>query len=225
LIDRNNIIKVDPEQPAAAAIMKAVAAVRAGGIVAFPTRCLYGLGADAFNAGAVERVFKIKQRSPHNPILILIDQPARLEALVSQVSPAAARIMDHFWPGRITLVFNASDAVPAYLTAGTGKIGIRLPGHPVAAALVQALQTPLTGTSANLSGSPGCRRIADLEFQIASKLDLILDAGALKGGRGSTVVDVTVDPPKILREGEVSAAEIMTFRTIMNQGSVIQTSN
>jgi L-threonylcarbamoyladenylate synthase len=208
---KSKIVQIDPQHPADAAIMKAVAAVRAGGVIAFPTRCLYGLGADAFNAGAVERIFEIKQRSPHNPILILIDQTSRLERLVAHVSPAAARIMDHFWPGRITLVFKAGEAVPPYLTAGSGKIGIRLPGHPVAAALVRALQIPLTGTSANLSGRPGCRRIKDLEFQIAGKLDLILDAGPLKGGVGSTVVDVTVDPPIVLREGEISGAEIMTI--------------
>jgi L-threonylcarbamoyladenylate synthase len=208
---KSKIVQVDPQHPAAAAITKAVAAVRAGGVIAFPTRCLYGLGADAFNADAVERIFEIKQRSPQNPILILIDQTSRLERLVAHVSPAAARIMDHFWPGRITLVFKAGEAVPPYLTAGSGKIGIRLPGHPVAAALVRALQSPLTGTSANLSGRPGCRRIEDLEFQIAGKLDLILDAGPLKGDVGSTVVDVTVDPPKVLREGEVSGAEIMTI--------------
>ncbi|MEJ2164648.1 MAG: L-threonylcarbamoyladenylate synthase [Desulfobacterales bacterium] len=205
------VVQVDPEHPADAAVMQAVALVRAGGVIAFPTRCLYGLGADAFNAEAVARIFRIKQRPLHNPILILIDRPERLDRLVSEVSPAAARIMDRFWPGRITLVFRAGDNVPSYLTAGSGKIGIRLPGHPVAAALVNALQTPLTGTSANLSGRPGCRRIEDLEFQIAGKLDLILDAGPLQGGRGSTIVDVTVDPPKILREGEVSGAEITTL--------------
>lgn len=208
---KSKIVQVDLQHPAAAAITKAVAAARAGGVIAFPTSCLYGLGADAFNAEAVERIFKIKQRSPHKPILILIDQTARLEQLVSHVSPAADRIMDHFWPGRITLVFKASGAVPSCLTAETGKIGIRLPGHPVAAALVQALRSPLTGTSANLSGRPGCRRIEDLEFQIADALDLILDAGPLKGGLGSTVVDVTVDPPKVLREGEIPRAEIMTI--------------
>jgi L-threonylcarbamoyladenylate synthase len=205
------VVQVDPEHPADAAVMQAVALVRAGGVIAFPTRCLYGLGADAFNAEAVARIFRIKKRPLHNPILILIDRPDRLERLVSEVSPAAPRIMDRFWPGRITLVFRAGDNVPSYLTAGSGKIGIRLPGHPVAAALVNALQTPLTGTSANLSGRPGCRRIEDLEFQIAGKLDLILDAGPLQGGRGSTIVDVTVDPPKILREGEVSGAEITTL--------------
>jgi len=208
---KSNVIKVNPQHPSDAAITQAVAAVRAGGVIAFPTRCLYGLGADAFNAEAVGRIFGIKERSPRNPILILIDRTSRLDQLVSEVPPVAVRIMNHFWPGRITLVFKASEAVPHYLTAGTDKIGIRLPGHPVAATLVNALQTPLTGTSANLSGKSGCRRIEDLEKQIADKLDLILDAGTLNGGIGSTVVDVTIEPPEILREGEISGAEIMTI--------------
>jgi len=189
--------------------MRAADVVRAGGVIAFPTRCLYGLGADAFNAEAVDRIFGIKERSPHNPVLILIDRTDRLDRLISELPPVAVRIMDHFWPGRLTIVFKASEALPRCLTAGTGKIGIRLTGHPVAAALVKALQTPLTGTSANLSGKPGCRRIEDLETHIADKLDLLLDAGPLRGGIGSTVVDVTVEPPKILREGEVSGTEII----------------
>ena len=206
---KSRIVQLDPQHPGDAAITRAAAIVKAGGVIAFPTRCLYGLGADAFNTEAVERIFRIKQRSFHNPILILIDQPNRLDRLVSEVSPVAARIMDHFWPGRITLVFRAGEAVPPYLTAGTGKIGIRLPGQPVAAALVKALQMPLTGTSANLSGKPGCRRLEELDIRVASKLNLILDAGPLNGGIGSTVVDVTIDPPKILREGEVSGAEVI----------------
>ena len=208
---KSNVIKVNPQNPAAADITRAADVVRAGGVIAFPTRCLYGLGADAFNSEAVDRIFKIKERSPHNPILILIDRIERMERLVSELPPVAVRIMDHFWPGGITLVFKASVAVPRCLTADTGKIGIRLPGHPVAAALVKALQNPLTGTSANLSGKPGCRCIEDLEIQIAGKLDLILDAGPLSGGIGSTVVDITIEPPRILREGEISGAEITTI--------------
>jgi L-threonylcarbamoyladenylate synthase len=119
--------------------------------------------------------------------------------------------MDHFWPGGVTLVFKAVDTVPQHLTAGTGKIGIRLPGHPVAAALVDSLGGPLTGTSANLAGRPGSRRIDDLEPNLVQQLDAVLDAGTLKGGTGSTVVDVTQDIPRILREGEISEKEILTL--------------
>jgi L-threonylcarbamoyladenylate synthase len=208
---RLKIYKLNHEYPEPEIIQRAVNVIKQGGIIGFPTRCLYGLGADAFNAAAVDRIFKIKQRSFQKPILILIAQRIQLKRLVSNVSTTAARIMDHFWPGGMTLVFEAADSVPHHLMAGTAKIGIRLPGHPVAAALVNSLGRPLTGTSANLSGRPGCRRIDDLDPQIIQHLDIVLDAGPLKGGTGSTVVDVTHDMPRILREGEVSAKEILTL--------------
>ena len=208
---RLKIYKTNHEHPDPEIIQRAVTVVKQGGVIAFPTRCLYGLGADAFNAAAVDRVFEIKQRPSQKPILILIDRRIQLERLVSHVSKAASRIMDQFWPGRVTLVFEAADTVQDYLTAGSGKIGIRLPGHPVAAALVDSLGGPLTGTSANLSGRPGCGRIADLDPQLIQQLDAILDAGPLKGGTGSTVVDVTQDIPRVLREGDISEKEIMTL--------------
>ena len=208
---RLKIYKLNHEHPEPKIIQRAVTAIKQGGIIVFPTRCLYGLGADAFNAAAVDRLFKIKQRSYQKPILILIDQRNQLKRLVSNVSTAASRIMDDFWPGGMTLVFEAADPVPHHLTAGTAKIGIRLPGHPVAAALVNSLGRPLTGTSANLSGRPGCRRIDDLDPQLIQHLDIVLDAGLLKGGTGSTVVDVTQDIPRILRPGNISGKEILAL--------------
>ena len=204
----NKIIKVNAEDPSPEIISAAAEIIKKGGVVAFPTRCLYGLGADALNSATVDRIFTIKQRPVQKPILVLINSAMQLERLVKNISRAAACIMEHFWPGRITLVFEAGETVPGNLTAHTGKIGIRMPGNAVASALVKAVQRPITGTSANLSGSPGCDRIADLEPQVARKLDLILDAGTLKGGKGSTVVDVTGAIPRILREGEVSEQEI-----------------
>ncbi len=117
--------------------------------------------------------------------------------------------MDAFWPGRVTLVFEARHSLPAQLTAQTGKIGVRLTGHPVAAAIVRQVKGPVTGTSANISGQPGCYRAQDLAPVIARQLDLILDAGTLSGGIGSTVVDVTVTPPRIIREGAVTTREVL----------------
>mgnify|MGYP002064185422 FL=1 len=207
---RLKVYKINHEKPEPEFIQSAGTVIKEGGIVAFPTRCLYGLGADAFNAEAVDRVFKIKQRPVQKPILILIEQRIQLERLVSHASSAAFSIMDQFWPGGVTLVFKASDAVPRHLTAGTGKIGIRLPGHPVAAALTRCLGSPITGTSANLSGESGCRRLGDLKPQLTRQLDAALDAGPLKGGTGSTVVDVSGNIPRILREGEISATELLT---------------
>jgi L-threonylcarbamoyladenylate synthase len=118
--------------------------------------------------------------------------------------------MDAFWPGRLTLVFEARNSLPDQLTAQTGKIGIRLPGHPVAAAIARQVKGPVTGTSANISGQPGCCRAQDLDPAIAGQLGLILDAGTLIGGIGSTVVDVTSTPPQILREGAVTAKEVLS---------------
>jgi L-threonylcarbamoyladenylate synthase len=203
------IRKINSQKPESEVIREAATIIRQGGVVAFPTRCLYGLGADALNPDAVERIIKIKQRPENNPILVLIDSKKQLEILVTRIPPAADAIMAAFWPGRVTIVFEATYTLPPILTARTGKIGVRLTGHPAASALVKHVQGPVTGTSANRSGQPGCHRAQDLDPQVAGQLDLVLDAGTLKGGIGSTVVDVTVDPPRILREGQVTAKEVM----------------
>ena len=203
------IRKINSQKPETEIIKEAAAVIKQGGVIVFPTRCLYGLGADAMNPDAVERIIEIKQRPQDNPILVLIDSDNQLEMLVEKIPPAADAIMEAFWPGRVTLVFDARDTLPDSLNAQSGKIGVRLPGHPVAAAMVRQVKGPLTGTSANLSGRPGCYRLPDLDPQIAGQVDLILDAGTLQGGVGSTVVDVTEEPPRILREGQVTASQIL----------------
>jgi L-threonylcarbamoyladenylate synthase len=204
------IRKINSQKPEPEIIAEAAAVIRQGGVIAFPTRCLYGLGADAFNLDAVERIVNLKQRPEQNPILVLIDSKQQLASVVMHIPPAAEAIMEAFWPGRVTLVFKARDSLPDRLTARTGKIGVRLPGHPVAAALVKHFKSPITGTSANISGQPGSHRANDLDPTIAGQLDLILDAGTLAGGTGSTVVDVTVAPPRILREGAVTAGDVLS---------------
>jgi L-threonylcarbamoyladenylate synthase len=200
--------KINPGEPEPEIIAEAAGVVKKGGVVVFPTRCLYGLGADAMNPAAVERIIEIKQRPEDNPILVLIDSKDQLEMLVRKIPPPAGAIMKAFWPGRVTLVFDARDTLPDLLTARTGKIGVRLAGHPVAAAMLRKINGPVTGTSANLSGRPGCSCLADLDPQITGRVDLFLDAGTLQGGVGSTVVDVTEEPPRILREGEITARQI-----------------
>ena len=207
-MNSSNVRRINSEKPEPAIIEEAADLIQQGGVVVFPTRCLYGLGADAFDARVVDRVSLIKQRPADNPILALIDSEQRLDDLVTHIPAAAKTLMQTFWPGRLTLVFKARKSLPQQLTAGSGKIGVRLPGHPVAYALVKQSATALTGTSANLSGRPGCHQVKDLDAPIAGQVDLILDGGALKGGVGSTVIDITQDPPRILREGLVSAEEI-----------------
>lgn len=192
----------------AAAVELAARIIQRGGVVVFPTRGLYGLAADAYRPQAVARVFAIKRRSADKPVLLLVRQTGDVGSLAAAVSPAAHRLMDHFWPGRLTLVFRASPSVSYLLTGGTGKVGIRVPWHPVTVDLVETVGGPITGTSANISGFPGCARIEDLDPEVVEAVDMVLDAGELAGGPGSTVVDVSGPRLRVLREGAVSVAEI-----------------
>ncbi|MBW2591292.1 MAG: threonylcarbamoyl-AMP synthase [Deltaproteobacteria bacterium] len=204
----DKVRKINCANPETGIIAEAARIIRNGGVVVFPTRSLYGLGADAFNAKAVNRIFHIKQRPVNKPILVLIKDKDELERFASLVPPAATAIMERIWPGRVSIVFQAKEGLSTNLTAGTKKIGIRLPGHNIAYTLVKAAGGPITGTSANLSGSAGCFQINDLDEKIVDSVDLILDAGPLKGGAGSTIVDVTGDAPLILRQGELPAKDI-----------------
>jgi L-threonylcarbamoyladenylate synthase len=202
------ILSVDPAFPEPKIIEKAAGVINQGGIVVFPTSTFYGIGARAFDVHAVDRVFRIKERHRQNPLLVLIASLTDLDCLVRSIPSSAARLMDTLWPGGVTLVFDAAAGVPSNLTGHSGKIGIRLAGHPVAAALARAVTGPVTATSANLSGEESCAAVASLNRGIKDHVDLVLDAGRLPGKRGSTVVDVTVFPPKILREGVISAKRI-----------------
>ncbi|MFH1075411.1 MAG: L-threonylcarbamoyladenylate synthase [Pseudomonadota bacterium] len=170
-------------------------------VIVFPTRAFYGLGADAFSETAIKKVYGIKRRDHEKPLLILIASIDELYPLVKCVPDCAKDLIDKYWPGKITLVFHASGILPTRLTSGRGKIGIRLVEHPVARGIIMALGKPLTGTSANIAGEPPCSSIAGLNPKIVEQADMILDCGRLEGDMASTVVDVTVTPPVILRAG------------------------
>jgi L-threonylcarbamoyladenylate synthase len=204
-LKQNSIFeKVSALDPEPRIIQAAAKVLMAGGLLAFPTTGLYGLGADALNPGAVDRIFQVKQRDRGKPILVLIRDVSELGRVAVKVPESALRMMAAFWPGSLTVILEARPGLPEVLTGGTGKIGIRVPGHPVAQALVRAVDGPVTGTSANLSGRGGCSSAAGLSNELTRHLDMVLDAGKLKGGPGSTVVDATSDPPRVLREGAVS---------------------
>ena len=204
------ILSVDAESPDPDAITRAADLIKTGGLVVFPTSSFYGLGAPALDAEAVERVFHVKRRAPENPLLILIAYETDLDVLVQSIPETAKRLMKAFWPGSLTLVFEATDLLPPNLTGHTKRIGIRLARHPVARNLTMAVGAPITGTSANLSGHAACSAVGDLEPHFQDQVDLILDAGTLGSGEVSTVVDVTSDTNKILREGAIDAAKIRT---------------
>ena len=200
--------KVSANGPDPQVVAAAVDVVMAGGLLVFPTTGLYGLGADALNPVSVEKIYQVKQRDFSKPILVLVKDASELDRIAEKVPGAASALIDTFWPGGVTIILEASTKLPDELTGNTGKIGVRVPKHPVASALVNAFNGPITGTSANLSGQAGCSSVAGLDADLVQCVDMVLDAGPLKGGVGSTVVDVTSDPPRLLREGAVSKQQL-----------------
>lgn len=202
------ILKISPEKPDPTLIAKAVTILGRGGIVAYPTETFYGLGVDGHNQKAIEKIFCIKGRKFNQPISVIIGDIKNLNELIEKPSAIAIRLMENFWPGALTLVFTASPAVHPHLIADTGKIGIRISSHPIAAALAKTFSRPITATSANRSGETECTTAAAVIHCIGSDIDAVIDGGTTPGTTGSTIIDVTIFPPKILRNGIIPEALI-----------------
>ncbi len=203
------VVTVDPVAPAAAVLRDAAIRLRQGELVAFPTETFYGLGAAALDSHAIKRIFELKGRPESKPLLALVDSVTMAET-VAHVSPAAKTMMARHWPGALTIVLAARADVPAALTAGTGTIGLRASSHPVALGLVRALGAPVTAPSANPSGDePPASAVGVLGY-FPEGIALVLDGGPTAGGKPSTVLDMTVEPPRVLRQGVVrlTAAEL-----------------
>jgi L-threonylcarbamoyladenylate synthase len=188
-------------------IEKAVSILKKGGVIGFPTDTVYGLGADAFNSTAVERIYEIKGRSKSNPFPLLIADVKQLTALAAPVSQLALFLANQFWPGGVTLVLSKKDTVPACLASGP-TIAVRVPDHPTCLALLRHLAGPLIGTSANLSGQPAALTADEVRQQLGDRIDLIIDGGRCPGGKESTVLDITREPPVVLRQGIVPSHDI-----------------
>jgi len=197
---------VDGSRPAPAALEAAVRVLRTGGLVAFPTETFYGLGALALDEAAVARVFQAKGRPSDKPLLVLVDSLAMVERVAHEVPDRARRLMARYWPGPLTLVLSARTDLPKALTAGTGTIGVRLSGHPVARALVQAAGAPVTAPSANPHGRASPRTADDVLAALGPGVDLVLDGGPTPGGPASTVLDVTGVTAVLLRPGVIVLA-------------------
>ena len=189
-------------------IEQAVRCLRNGGVAAFPTDTLYGLGADVFNLPALERVFAIKDRPSGLALPVLIDGFDQLEMVARDVPEAAWVLAQRFWPGPLTLIFAKALHLPGKLTAGGATVAVRMPDHPVPRAIARRLGSPITGTSANLSGQPDPRTLDEVEAQLGGRLDYIVASGPAPAGAASTVVDITTGLPKLIREGAVSFQEI-----------------
>lgn len=184
-------------------LRKAIAIVKAGGVVAYPTDTVYGLGGDGFNEEAVNRIYRIKNRPLTQPLSVLIADEKDMARLADAVPESARRLAERFWPGGLTIVVRKSFSVPLWVTGGSDTIGVRVPNHPITLALIRGLGKPLIGTSANLSGLPSCTSAEDVRAQLGESVDFILDGGVCPGGIESTVIDVTGEVPRILREGAI----------------------
>lgn len=191
--------------PAPAGLRAATDVLRRGGVVAFPTETFYGLAAPAFDSASVRRIFALKGRPDSKPLLVLVDSVAMAET-VALVSEPARALMARYWPGALTLVLPARAIVPPEVTAGTGTLGVRVSSHPIAHGLVRAFGEPVTAPSANPSGLAAPTTADAVAAYFAAGLDLVLDGGPTAGGVPSTVLDVTVDPPAVIRQGAVVVA-------------------
>jgi L-threonylcarbamoyladenylate synthase len=187
--------------------------LRSGGIAAYPTDTVYGLGADVFNDRAVTKVFTVKRRPLSMPLPVLIAETSQLPALVEDIPALASILMDKFWPGGLTIIFRKSPAFKSLALSGSDKIAVRLPAHPVTQRLIKELGRPIVGTSANLHGSPAALTAAEVKKQLASGVDFIIEGGPCPGGLESTILDITVDPPVILRKGAIAARELSSLLT------------
>ncbi|MGH8909733.1 MAG: L-threonylcarbamoyladenylate synthase [Egibacteraceae bacterium] len=205
---------ISPSNPAAAlpadgaGIPQAARILRAGGLVAFPTETVYGLGADALNAESVARIFAVKGRPADNPLIVHVAHQDDLAALATQVPPLAWKLAAEFWPGPLTLVVDASPTLPAVTTGGLRTVAVRVPDHPLALALLDAAAVPVAAPSANRSGRPSPTTAAHVLEDLGGQIDLVLDGGPCQLGVESTVVDARGDRPIVLREGAVTREQL-----------------
>ena len=197
------VVRVDAAAPDLGVIRQAAQLLRAGALVAFPTETFYGLGAAGLDAAAARRVFAAKGRPSSMPLLLLVDSRAMAASVAATIPAHALELMERHWPGALSLVLRAGRGVPVEVTAGTGTVGVRVSAHPVARALVRALGEPVPAPSANPTGGAPPAPAAEVLAHLDGVVDLILDAGPTPGGAPSTVLDVTVDPPRLLRQGAV----------------------
>jgi L-threonylcarbamoyladenylate synthase len=195
------LLEVNPENPDPAKIQIAAGIVQRGGLVAFPTETVYGLGVDALNSEAVLALFKAKKRPMNNPPIIHVADPAEVSRLVVEVPKKAELLMEKFWPGPLTLIFKHSNLVPKVTVAGLNTVAVRMPKHKVALELIRQSRCPIAAPSANLAGKPSPTTAQHVYEDLNGRIDAIIDGGATNIGVESTVVDLSVDPPMLLRPG------------------------
>lgn len=202
-------LKINPRSPDMEALREAAGIVAQGGIAVYPTETVYGLGVLYNNAQALERLFAAKARADAKPVLLLIESLGQLAGLAAEIPPEALELAGRWWPGPLTMLFRALPHLLPHITGAESKVACRISGDPVARHLVHLTGSPITSTSANPSGCPSPARAEDLAGKLLEKVDVLLDAGATPGGPASTLIDVTVKPFRILREGAIPSSSLV----------------
>jgi len=203
-----HIVTIDPSSPETGAISRAAEVIQKGGLVAFPTETVYGLGANALSSRAVKGIFNAKGRPIDNPIIVHVVELEQVKIVAGSVTAEAIAIMERFWPGPLTLVLKRSARVPQNVTAGLETVAVRMPRNNVALALIRASGVPIAAPSANVSGRPSGTTGKHVFDDLEGKIDLVLDAGPVEIGVESTVLDMSAVPPAILRPGAVTKEEL-----------------
>ena len=200
--------RVDPAHPDSDALAEAAAVLRAGGLVAFPTETVYGLGADAMSEAAVRRIYAAKGRPADNPLIVHVESLAAASKVAAWIPPLARDLAEQWWPGPLTLVLEADPGVPTVTTGGLATIALRVPAHPVALALLQSAGVPVAAPSANRSGRPSPTSAQHVMDDLGDAVDVVLDGGDCGVGVESTVVDARGESPIVLREGAVTREQL-----------------
>lgn len=218
------IIKIDSENIDKKAIEVAAKVLASGGLVAFPTETVYGLGANALDPLATKKIYSAKGRPSDNPLIIHVSRTSQVELYAEEVSPVAKKLMDLFWPGPLTLIFKRKPIISDSITGGLDTVAIRLPSHPIAREIIDAANLPIAAPSANRSGRPSPTRVEHVIEDLDGRVDIIVDGGSAAIGLESTVLDVTVDPPMILRPGYVTLEMLQdAIGKVDMDASIIQT--
>ena len=189
------------------AIEEAAEIIKSGGLVVFPTETVYGLGADGFNEEACRRIYEVKGRPPHKPLSLMVADREMID-VIAEVTPLAQRLIEEFLPGALTLILSKKAIVPDFVTAGSQTVGVRMPDNEVALALIRAAQCPIAAPSANLSNEPPPTTAQEVLKSFEGLIPLILDGGTCRFGVSSTIVDLSGEKPRILREGAISVERL-----------------
>jgi L-threonylcarbamoyladenylate synthase len=206
------LIRIDPAEPDDRALRAAAEAVLRGGVIAFPTDTLYGLGCSLFDVSAVEMVARLKRRDPSLAVISLIPEPRQAYGLAAEISETAARLIDRYWPGPLSLIFRAAPIVPPRVRGAGGTVALRCPKDTLCQRLLERIGGPVVSSSANLSGQPPAQSAEEVLRVFGNQLDLVLDGGPRQGGVASTLVDVSGTRPRLLRAGALDvSAELGDF--------------